>query len=249
MGNSSSRTAAHLLSPRVLSSALAKTVAFNGCGISASGLRMAWIRRSISKRTSLWSSMTRISTAATALAAFGIGTAAADSTTGAGCKICDDGDVATPTAPPAAADQDNDDKSNSDATDTTDTSTASHASQRIYAYMHSGCPLNRREVGRASWALLHTIAAYFPENPTKQQQQDAEQFMKLLARLYPCGYCGDTTNDEMIRNPPRTSSRKEFATWMCEIHNEVNDRLGKPEFDCSRVAERWRTGPNDGSCG
>ena len=35
---------------------------------------------------------------------------------------------------------------------------------------------------------------------------------------------------------------------MCELHNEVNDRLGKPQFDCDKVDERWRTGPADGSC-
>lgn len=41
----------------------------------------------------------------------------------------------------------------------------------------------------------------------------------------------------------------DFATWMCEVHNEVNDRMGKPLFDCATVEERWRTGPSDGSCG
>ena len=37
--------------------------------------------------------------------------------------------------------------------------------------------------------------------------------------------------------------------WLCKIHNEVNEMLGKPSFDCSRVLERWRDGPADGvSC-
>jgi FAD-linked sulfhydryl oxidase len=114
--------------------------------------------------------------------------------------------------------------------------------------MHSGCPLNRREVGRAAWAFLHTVAAYYPQQPTREEQQNMEQFMLSMARVYPCGYCADTTRDEMIRNPPRVGSQGELAEWLCEIHNEVNDRLGKPLFDCSKVNERWRTGPRDGSC-
>lgn len=118
----------------------------------------------------------------------------------------------------------------------------------VYGYMHTGCPLNRREVGRATWAFLHTMAAYYPASPTKQQQENMKKFMQTLGRVYPCGYCADTTSDEIIRNPPRTVSRAEFTQWMCELHNEVNDRLGKSQFDCSKVDERWRNGPADGSC-
>eukprot|EP00465_Bigelowiella_longifila_P007552 CAMPEP_0185261746 /NCGR_PEP_ID=MMETSP1359-20130426/10073_1 /TAXON_ID=552665 /ORGANISM="Bigelowiella longifila, Strain CCMP242" /LENGTH=189 /DNA_ID=CAMNT_0027848469 /DNA_START=125 /DNA_END=694 /DNA_ORIENTATION=+ len=119
----------------------------------------------------------------------------------------------------------------------------------VYGYMHSGCPLNRKELGRSTWALLHTMAAYYPENPSKIQQQEMEQFMRLAAKLYPCGYCADTTTQEISFNPPRTSSREELSTWLCEIHNEVNDRLGKPLFDCSKHRERWRDGPPNGMCG
>ena len=73
--------------------------------------------------------------------------------------------------------------------------------------------------------------------------------MLTMARTYPCGYCADTTRDEMVRNPPRTHSRYDLTQWLCELHNEVNDRLGKPIFDCSLVDLRWRDGPPDGSCG
>ncbi len=108
--------------------------------------------------------------------------------------------------------------------------------------------MNRRELGRASWAYLHTLAAYYPEAPTKAQQDDMRSFITAYARWYPCGYCADRTRDEMIRNPPKLASQKEFAFWMCEIHNEVNDRMGKDLFDCELVQQRWKTGPKDGSC-
>ena len=72
--------------------------------------------------------------------------------------------------------------------------------------------------------------------------------MVAFGHVYPCGYCADTTSGEMRVNPPRTGSRVEFAQWMCELHNEVNERLNKPVFDCRLVDERWRTGPADGSC-
>lgn len=49
-------------------------------------------------------------------------------------------------------------------------------------------------------------------------------------------------------HPPKVENREEFSHWMCEMHNEVNERLGKKLFDCSKVDERWRDGWKDGSC-
>ena len=118
-----------------------------------------------------------------------------------------------------------------------------------YAYSHSACPLNRAELGRAAWAHLHTMAAYYPIGPSATQQRDMHDFMQLYMKQYPCLYCRDRTMEEVERNPPRVRSRAELAVWLCEVHNEVNERLGKGVFDCGRVDERWRTGPMDGSCG
>jgi hypothetical protein len=40
----------------------------------------------------------------------------------------------------------------------------------------------------------------------------------------------------------RTSSRKELSTWICEQHNLVNQKLGKPLYSCDMetLDERWR---------
>jgi FAD-linked sulfhydryl oxidase len=114
--------------------------------------------------------------------------------------------------------------------------------------MHSGCPVTRRELGRASWAYLHTLAAYYPDKPSEAQQKQMSDYLWQYARLYPCGYCADRTVEELTRKPPAVDSQRSLSQWMCETHNEVNDRLGYPIFDCRRVRERWKTGPDDGAC-
>uniref|UniRef100_A0A453IQK1 Sulfhydryl oxidase n=1 Tax=Aegilops tauschii subsp. strangulata TaxID=200361 RepID=A0A453IQK1_AEGTS len=38
-------------------------------------------------------------------------------------------------------------------------------------------PLTKEEVGRATWMLLHTIAAQFPDEPTRQQKRDAKELV------------------------------------------------------------------------
>ena len=49
-------------------------------------------------------------------------------------------------------------------------------------------------------------------------------------------------------NTPDTSNQLNFSQWLCRLHNDVNKKLGKPIFDCSKVNERWRDGWKDGSC-
>ncbi|KAJ1653879.1 Flavin-linked sulfhydryl oxidase of the mitochondrial IMS [Dispira simplex] len=111
------------------------------------------------------------------------------------------------------------------------------------------CPPDSAELGRSTWTFLHTMAAYYPRQPTDQQKQDMSMLLDKFSRFYPCGHCAEHLQAEMEVDPPRVDSRHELSQWMCGTHNKVNEMLGKKIFDCAKVDERWRDGPADGSCG
>ena len=110
------------------------------------------------------------------------------------------------------------------------------------------CPPDVEVLGRSTWTLLHSIAATYPPTPTPKEQSDIKSFMRLFSKLYPCWVCAEDFQRYMQKQDVKAGSRDEFGNWLCEAHNEVNRKLGKPTFDCSKWEERWRTGWKDGSC-
>jgi mitochondrial FAD-linked sulfhydryl oxidase len=127
-------------------------------------------------------------------------------------------------------------------------STSAAAAATTAAPIANDCPADVETLGRNTWTLLHSIAATYPTSPSHQQQSDLKSFMSLFSRLYPCWVCADDFQRYMEKEQIRVSSRNEFGTWLCQAHNAVNTKLGKPAFDCSKWEERWRTGWKDGRC-
>ncbi|XP_055912039.1 FAD-linked sulfhydryl oxidase ALR isoform X2 [Eupeodes corollae] len=110
------------------------------------------------------------------------------------------------------------------------------------------CPLDKDTLGQSTWGLLHTIAAIYPKNPTTSQKQDVKVFYDSLSRLYPCEVCSKDFQKDIKEHPVNANSQAKLSQWLCNFHNRVNAKLGKPQFDCSKVDERWRDGWKDGSC-
>ncbi|KAI8929986.1 ERV/ALR sulfhydryl oxidase domain-containing protein [Entophlyctis helioformis] len=110
------------------------------------------------------------------------------------------------------------------------------------SYRPYPCPPDSSELGIATWTFLHTMAAYYPATPTKDDRESMRSFLSALGRFYPCGYCASHLREYTRTHPPALNSNKALSKWFCQAHNEVNVRQGKPVFDCETVLERWRTG-------
>lgn len=101
-------------------------------------------------------------------------------------------------------------------------------------------PPSKDDLGRATWTFLHTMAAYYPTKPDKTEQKQMSTFIEAFSFLYPCKPCAEHFRSEMEYNPPDFTSRWTLSQWLCEMHNSVNEMLGKPLFPCGDVLKRWR---------
>ena len=52
-----------------------------------------------------------------------------------------------------------------------------------------GGRVSREELGQATWLLLHTMAAQWPDAPTRAQRRAAKEFILALQHVYPCAHC------------------------------------------------------------
>ena len=46
---------------------------------------------------------------------------------------------------------------------------------------HSSGAITKEELGRATWTLLHGIAAQYPDHPSRQQKKDVKQLVRCAA--------------------------------------------------------------------
>eukprot|EP00563_Minutocellus_polymorphus_P004459 CAMPEP_0181043842 /NCGR_PEP_ID=MMETSP1070-20121207/12932_1 /TAXON_ID=265543 /ORGANISM="Minutocellus polymorphus, Strain NH13" /LENGTH=188 /DNA_ID=CAMNT_0023122215 /DNA_START=161 /DNA_END=724 /DNA_ORIENTATION=- len=103
------------------------------------------------------------------------------------------------------------------------------------------CPPTSGLLGKSSWNLIHSMAAWYPDNPSREDERMMTQFMNAFARFYPCTYCATDFQNNLAKSPVKARSREDLCMWLCEQHNLVNEKLGKGLFNCDMktLDERW----------
>lgn len=103
----------------------------------------------------------------------------------------------------------------------------------------------KAKLGNSAWHLFHTVLARYPDKPSEQEQTTLQLYIHLFAQVYPCGDCARHFQKLLARYPPQVGSRKTAALWGCDIHNKVNSKLKKPEYDCTKILEDYDCGCGD----
>lgn len=79
------------------------------------------------------------------------------------------------------------------------------------AYTPFPCQPDSEELGRASWTLLHSMAAYYPESPSAQKQTSMTSFFNSLSLFYPCSYCAGHLGEYLVQHPPAVEDNKALS--------------------------------------
>jgi hypothetical protein len=106
--------------------------------------------------------------------------------------------------------------------------------------------------GPCAWKFLHAISFAIPESPDDDQVHHLTQFFGSAGHVLPCPACGVHYNAYI------ESHRADFARalrsgpllqrFLWELHNEVNDRRGKPDnkLDFGAVQQMYTQGSAPG---
>jgi Erv1 / Alr family len=82
------------------------------------------------------------------------------------------------------------------------------------------------------WGALHTLCLTETITP---------EFIQEFARVIPCPACAMHFRD-LLEMFPFEQAEDKFQ-WSVRIHNQVNDRLGKPQFTVSQARAKWSRRP------
>ena len=91
------------------------------------------------------------------------------------------------------------------------------------------------------WHTMHLAALGYSATPTLPEKRAAKEFYESLQYMIPCPLC-KTHYAEFLKQYPITpslDSRMDLFRWTVQIHNAVNESLGKPSNHTEADAIRF----------
>ena len=67
----------------------------------------------------------------------------------------------------------------------------------------ASCPPGSAALGRSSWTLLHSMAAWYPDHPSEDDRRRMKDMVSALAAFYPCSWCAQDFRKHVAEVPVR----------------------------------------------
>ena len=82
------------------------------------------------------------------------------------------------------------------------------------------------------WHTIHITALGYPNDPSYAHKRAAKEFFESLVHLIPCPTCREHYTIHLQKMPitPHLDRRDDLFRWTVELHNVVNQSLGKPRY-------------------
>ncbi len=96
--------------------------------------------------------------------------------------------------------------------------------------------------GPIFWQTMHIVSLGYSPEPSKRQQEDAIQFYRSLQSMIPCSICRAHYAEFLQEIPVEQAvgSRDDLITWVFQLHNKVNARLGKRQITFEEYIQSMR---------
>jgi len=103
--------------------------------------------------------------------------------------------------------------------------------------------------GPCFWTTMHIVSLGVPVSPSAEEQQGIRAFYESLQVVIPCPICREHYKQALVAMPLRLQSRAELIEWVYEIHNYINEQLGKPSLSWEGFIAHMKSLSSNGSAG
>ncbi len=91
--------------------------------------------------------------------------------------------------------------------------------------------------GPHMWYIMHIISFNYPINPTEYHKRAYREFYTNIKDILPCEKCQRHYSQYLSTYPisPHLDNRANLIKWVIQVHNFVNQSLGKRTYTVAQV--------------
>jgi hypothetical protein len=93
--------------------------------------------------------------------------------------------------------------------------------------------------GKFGWGFIHNVALGYPTDITYMKKEQYRKFFEVIGDVLPCLDCQNHYKKMFIDYPPVMINKDTLFKWTVDIHNKVNERIGKKTVTVEEAYNIW----------